>query len=246
MADDTRQQIQTPLDRAGAARGAAGDGRVADPVAAHDPFAPGGVRGDAGVLDRGDRGPARLPAGGAALRHAGARRPSAAPHHQAAGQAWRIVDRFGQPLAYSVDADSITADPSDIEDPDKVSRLVCAALDGCNGQQRQQMAERLRSESQFAYLARQITPEEASRVKALDLPGVVSFKESRRYYPNKELAAHLLGYVGVDNVGLAGLESTFDSQSAARRARSSCSVTAGVMPCRRARSTSRPPGPVSS
>ena len=123
-----------------------------------------------------------------------------------------IVDRFGQPLAYSVDADSITADPSDIEDPDKVSRLVCAALDGCNGQQRQQMAERLRSKSQFAYLARQITPEEASRVKALDLPGVVSFKESRRYYPNKELAAHLLGYVGVDNVGLAGLESTFDSQ----------------------------------
>src|SRR4051812_5787307 len=59
-----------------------------------------------------------------------------------------IVDRFGQPLASSVDADTIAADPSDIEDPDTVSRLVCGALDGCNGQQRQQMAERLRGKGQ--------------------------------------------------------------------------------------------------
>jgi cell division protein FtsI (penicillin-binding protein 3) len=123
-----------------------------------------------------------------------------------------IVDRFGQPLAYSVDADTIAADPSDIENPEKVSRLVCGALEACNGQQRQQMAERLRGKGQFAYLARQITPEEASRVRALDIPGVLFYKESRRYYPNNELAAHLLGYVGVDNLGLAGLESTFDNQ----------------------------------
>jgi cell division protein FtsI (penicillin-binding protein 3) len=123
-----------------------------------------------------------------------------------------IVDRYGQPLAYSVDADTIAADPSDIEDPEKVSRLVCGALQACTGQQRQQMAERLRAKSQFAFLARQITSEEASRVKALDLPGVLFYKESRRYYPNNELAAHLLGYVGVDNLGLAGLESTFDNQ----------------------------------
>jgi cell division protein FtsI (penicillin-binding protein 3) len=130
-----------------------------------------------------------------------------------------IVDRYGRPLAYSVDADTIAADPSDIDDPDKVSRLVCGALDACTGQQRQLMAERLRGKGQFAYLARQVSPDEASRVRALDLPGVLFFKESRRYYPKKELAAHLLGYVGIDNLGLAGLESTFDDQIRGREGR---------------------------
>ncbi len=56
-----------------------------------------------------------------------------------------------------------------------------------------------------------MSPEEARRVRALDLQGVLFFKESRRYYPKKELAAHVLGYVGVDK-GLAGLESTFDER----------------------------------
>ena len=74
------------------------------------------------------------------------------------------------------------------------------------------MAERLRGKGQFAYLARQVSPDEARRVKALDLPGVLFYKESRRYYPKKDLAAHVLGYVGIDNAGLAGLESTFDAR----------------------------------
>ena len=47
---------------------------------------------------------------------------------------------------------------------------------------------------------------------ALELPGIAFLKESRRYYPKKELAAHVLGYVGLDNAGLAGLESTYDAQ----------------------------------
>jgi cell division protein FtsI (penicillin-binding protein 3) len=121
-----------------------------------------------------------------------------------------ITDRNNRVLAYSVDADTIAADPSDVEDPDKVSRLICDALDACSGAQRQVMADRLRGKSQFAYLARQVSPDEARRVRGLDLPGILFYKESRRYYPKKELAAHLLGYVGLDNLGLAGLESTYD------------------------------------
>jgi cell division protein FtsI (penicillin-binding protein 3) len=74
------------------------------------------------------------------------------------------------------------------------------------------MAERLRGKGQFAYLARQVSLDEARRVKALQLPGILFYKESRRYYPKKELAAHVLGYVGMDNAGLAGLESTFDAR----------------------------------
>jgi cell division protein FtsI (penicillin-binding protein 3) len=123
-----------------------------------------------------------------------------------------IVDRAGHVLAYSVDADTIGADPTDIDDPQAVATRVCNALDHCTAQQREVMIERLSTKQQFAFLARQVSPEEARRVKLLDLPGVAFYKESRRYYPKKDLAAHVLGYVGVDNVGLAGLESTFDGR----------------------------------
>jgi cell division protein FtsI/penicillin-binding protein 2 len=57
---------------------------------------------------------------------------------------------------------------------------------------------------------RRATPLQAKRVAALQLDGIAFRKESKRYYPNRELPAHLLGYVGVDNVGLAGLEATYD------------------------------------
>ena len=123
-----------------------------------------------------------------------------------------ILDRNGRVLAYSVDADSIFADPSEIDGPDKVAQLVCAALDDCGPRERQEMAQNLRRDSQFVYLARKVSPDEAQRVKALELKGVAFLKESRRYYPKKELAAHVLGYAGVDNTGLAGLESTYDAQ----------------------------------
>jgi cell division protein FtsI (penicillin-binding protein 3) len=123
-----------------------------------------------------------------------------------------ILDRHGRVLAYSVDADTIAADPSEIADPEATANRVCAALDDCDRQLRQLMVERLRGKGQFAYLARQVSPDEARRVRELDLAGLVMLKESRRYYPKKELAAHILGYVGLDNVGLAGLESTYDRQ----------------------------------
>ena len=123
-----------------------------------------------------------------------------------------IVDRGGNLLAYSVDADTIAADPSDIDNPDDVASRICAVLDECGAQQRQLMAERLRGKGQFAYLARQVSSDEARRVKALDVPGLLFYKESRRYYPKKELASTVLGYVGLDNGGLAGLESTFDGR----------------------------------
>jgi cell division protein FtsI (penicillin-binding protein 3) len=123
-----------------------------------------------------------------------------------------IFDRAGRILAYSVDADTIAADPSAVGDPDAAASDVCAALDACTQQQRELMADRLRGKGQFAYLARQVSPDEARRVRALELPGVLFYKESRRYYPKKELASHVLGYVGLDNAGLAGVESTFDAR----------------------------------
>ncbi|HEX6165090.1 MAG TPA: penicillin-binding protein, partial [Vicinamibacterales bacterium] len=62
----------------------------------------------------------------------------------------------------------------------------------------------------FVYVRRRASPLQAKRVAALGLDGIAFRKESKRYYPNRELAAHLLGYVGVDNVGLSGIEATYD------------------------------------
>lgn len=123
-----------------------------------------------------------------------------------------IVDRKGRLLAYSVDADTIAAVPSEIDDPAAVAAQVCAVLDGCGAERRASIAKNLTKRGAFAYIARQVTPDEARRVRALALPGITLLKESRRYYPNSELAAHVVGYVGLDNVGLGGIESAYDSQ----------------------------------
>ena len=123
-----------------------------------------------------------------------------------------ILDRNGRVLAYSVDADSIFADPSEVENPDKTAALVCGALDRCTPAERQAIAKSLRRTSQFAYVARKVSPDEEQRVRALDLKGIGVTKESRRFYPKRELLSHVLGYVGLDNVGLGGLESAYDSQ----------------------------------
>ena len=123
-----------------------------------------------------------------------------------------IFDRNGRVLAYSVDADTIAAVPTDIDDPTEVAAEVCRALAGCGPDRRQSIEKSLSKKGPFAYVARQVSPDEAKRVRDLALPGITLLKESRRYYPNSELAAHVIGYVGVDNVGLGGIESAYDSQ----------------------------------
>ncbi len=123
-----------------------------------------------------------------------------------------LLDRAGRVLAYSVDADTIYAVAADMEQPERIAALLCEALAGCDGEEQRALEGRLRQRRPFAYIRRRVTPEEARRVAALYLEGVGFLKENRRYYPNRELAAHLLGYVGVDNQGLSGIESTYDAE----------------------------------
>ena len=123
-----------------------------------------------------------------------------------------ILDRRGRVLATSVDADTIYAVPSAIGDATDAAKRICQALGDCEGRDRQALADRLGTRRAFAYVRRQVSPEQARRVAALNLDGIGFVKESRRFYPNKELAAHLLGYVGLDNTGLNGLEYTYDSK----------------------------------
>ena len=130
---------------------------------------------------------------------------------ETAAKRGEILDRNGRVLAYSVDADSIYAVPTDIDDPGKAASALCDALDDCHARERQAIADRIRRGRAFAYVRRQASPDETRRVAALGLDGIGFMKESRRFYPNKELAAHVLGYVGIDNNGLNGLEATYDT-----------------------------------
>ncbi|MEW6321248.1 MAG: penicillin-binding protein [Acidobacteriota bacterium] len=121
-----------------------------------------------------------------------------------------IRDRHGRLLAYSVDADTIYAVPTEVHDAARTAGALCEALDRCTDRERATLVERLSQRRAFAYIRRRVSPAEARRVAALDLEGVGFLKESRRFYPNRELGSHVLGYVGVDNVGLGGLEAAYD------------------------------------
>jgi cell division protein FtsI (penicillin-binding protein 3) len=122
-----------------------------------------------------------------------------------------ILDRNGHLLATSVDAQSIYAVPSEIADPAGVAKQLCGALGDCTDRERSALVDRLSGKGDFAWVRRQVDPDEAKRVAALHLDAVGSVKESQRRYPNKDLAAHVLGYVGIDNRGLNGVEFAFDS-----------------------------------
>ena len=116
-------------------------------------------------------------------------------------------------LATSVDADSIYAVPSEIDDAASAVAQLCGALGDCTARDRQTLTERLRRDARRSPTcgarSRRTRPR---RVADLKLDGIGFLKESRRFYPKKELAAHVLGYVGTDNKGLSGIESAYDKQ----------------------------------
>ena len=123
-----------------------------------------------------------------------------------------ILDRSGRVLATSADSDSIYAVPAEIDDEAATVGKLCAVFGDCTVKERQTLVDRLGKQRAFAYVRRQVSPDVARQIADLDLPGIGSLKESQRFYPNRELAAHLLGWVGVDNTGLGGIEAAYDSQ----------------------------------
>ena len=129
------------------------------------------------------------------------------------GKRGEILDRNGKLLAMSVDAETIAADPSHVVDPGDTASQICAAIDACDGVKLVEIKAKLEDKkSRFEFVERHVSPEAAARVARLKLPGVVLYKESRRYYPNRTLLAHALGFVGTGNVGLGGVESTYDGR----------------------------------
>ena len=129
-----------------------------------------------------------------------------------------ILDRDGRVLAYSVDGDAIYAVPNQISDAARTTSDLCGALD-CSDEMRADLESRLSRSSFFEYVQRQVPPDVAHRVAELHLAGVGFLPENRRYYPNAELASHVLGFVGIDNQGLSGIESTYDDEITGRSGR---------------------------
>jgi cell division protein FtsI (penicillin-binding protein 3) len=124
-----------------------------------------------------------------------------------------LLDRHGNVLAYSVDVDTVCAVPSKLQDPKQAASRICDALGDCDQAGRAALTKTLsRSKRSFAYVRHQITPDQARRVAALEIDGVFFQKEPHRYYPNRDLAGPVLGYVGAEYRGLAGLEATYDAK----------------------------------
>jgi cell division protein FtsI/penicillin-binding protein 2 len=126
-----------------------------------------------------------------------------------------LYDRNLHELAMTVQADSFYADPTEIDDKQAAAHALAEvvhteASDAFTTEA--QIAERLANGHNFAWVARRVTPEVAARVRALPVKGVYSQKEFERSYPDNEIAAQVLGYVGVDDNGLGGLEQKFEPQ----------------------------------
>ena len=171
--------------------------------------------------------------------------PAAAHDHRGAASAARSCDRGGRVLAYSVDADSVFADPTEIEEPDDGRRPRSAARStSATPPIGRRWPRSCAAPASSPISQRKVSPDEEQRIRDFKLKGVGFLKESRRYYPNKELAAHVLGYVGLDNAGLGGLESAYDTPGA-RRAKASCSFrpTRGSSASTARSSGRRPPAP---
>src|SRR5271167_2621471 len=119
-----------------------------------------------------------------------------------------IYDRNGRPLAMSIPVDSAFAVPSEIADENLAARL----LSGVVNKPQEEIEARLESSRSFAWIARKLPPEKADAISKLNLKGIYLQKENQRFYPKRDLAAHVLGFVDVDEKGLVGIERELDSQ----------------------------------
>jgi cell division protein FtsI (penicillin-binding protein 3) len=114
-----------------------------------------------------------------------------------------IFDRNGNDLAISVQRQTIWADPHVIAHPIEYAAQLAPIVGVAEADLRAKLSQK---KLEFVYLARQADPSVVDRVKALHLAGIGFTPESKRYYPSGNLAAPLLGFVGLDNNGLGGLE----------------------------------------
>jgi cell division protein FtsI (penicillin-binding protein 3) len=118
-----------------------------------------------------------------------------------------IYDSRGNELAVSIEVDSVYADARKVVEVGKTAKELASILQI----DREELKQKLKSHRSFEWVQRKISSKEVEQIKALQLPGISFLKENRRFYPNSQLAAHLVGFVGLDSKGLEGIEFQYDA-----------------------------------
>ncbi len=120
-----------------------------------------------------------------------------------------IYDRNGKELAISISTDSVGAFPAEVKrggQAEATARQLAEILE----MDAEKILAQITSNNSFVWIKRKIGFEQGPKIKELDLPGIEVFEESQRYYPHDLLASHVLGFAGIDNQGLEGLEKKYD------------------------------------
>ncbi|MBU4149283.1 MAG: penicillin-binding protein 2 [Candidatus Omnitrophica bacterium] len=117
-----------------------------------------------------------------------------------------IYDHRKKELAVSINLNSIFADPLMIEDEESTAEKLAGALD----LDKEDILLKFKEDKRFVWLARKVQPETEKAVRGLSIKGVGFIKEPQRVYPGGELASHIIGFVGMDDKGLEGIELQFD------------------------------------
>ncbi len=125
----------------------------------------------------------------------------------------RILDRYGDTMASSVECPSVYFRPADLGEREGARDQLAGAL----GLSRSVVDTKLDRGRDFVWLKRGVTPRESDAVRALDLPGVGEAIEARRFYPHRRMGAHVVGVAGVDLQGLEGIELHYEKELRASR-----------------------------
>ena len=121
----------------------------------------------------------------------------------------RILDRNGVVLADNSTVTSLVIIPNQIEDADKVSRVLSSILDVSYSSMYKHVTKKVSIERVHPE-GRNLSSSIADKINSYSFPGVYLVKESKRYYPNGDMLSHVLGYTGIDNQGLSGIELLYD------------------------------------
>lgn len=118
-----------------------------------------------------------------------------------------VYDRNMRILAVNLNRESIYANPREIKDKEKTAGILASILNI----DKDNVIEKISKDKGFVWIKRKLTTKEALQLRKFNLPGVGFIEESKRFYPNLQLACHVLGSVDIDNKGLEGLELLYDN-----------------------------------
>ena len=126
-----------------------------------------------------------------------------------------LLDRQGRELARSIQTESIFIDAAQLEnagDIDCIASRLSAVLEIKKEELTRKLENAQSKHSRFVWLARRLSPEQAATIRGFGLPGVDFRSEPKRFYPNGSIAAHVLGFVGIDGAGLGGVEQFYNQK----------------------------------